>query len=86
MTFANPLHSVKFRQNVVSVVLLVLVLSLTAVGVLAQTPVPPPTLTEMVDAVITVVSGIAIVMVIVAAGFVLGAAIRMIVRLVRSGR
>lgn len=86
MTFANPFYSLKFRQNVAVLGLVVLMLALTAVGALAQTPVPPPTLTEMVDAVITVVSGIAIVMVIVAAGFVLGAAIRMIVRLVRSGR
>lgn len=79
-------YSVKYRQYAMTAVLMTLVVVFSAVAALAQTPVPPPTLTEITDAVMTVVSGIAIVMVIVAAGFVLGASIRFIVRLIRSGR
>lgn len=80
------LRFVRYRQYVALAVVMVWALAFSAVAALAQTAVPPPTLSEMTTAVVGIVAGMAIVAVIVAAGFVLGAAIRMIVRLIRSGR
>jgi len=75
----------KNRRTLMVLAVLALVW-ITALAALAQTPEPPPTLDEMTTSVTSIVNGIAIVLVMVAAGFVFGAAARFIGRLVRSGR